>query len=127
MTDAKDETPDQGMRTRRSVLGDAYVDQAIATRSAFTGDFQDLLTRYAWGEVWTRPGLDRRTRCCITVAMLVALNRDEELALHVRAALDNGVSVEELKEVLLQSAVYAGIPAANAAFRVASDVLARRS
>ena len=127
MTDAKDEKLDQGMRTRRSVLGDAYVDQAIAKRSAFTGDFQDLLTRYAWGEVWTRPGLDRRTRCCITVAMLVALNRDEELALHMRAALDNGVSVEELKEVLLQSAVYAGIPAANAAFRVASDVLARRS
>jgi 4-carboxymuconolactone decarboxylase len=115
------------MRTRRGVLGDAYVDQAVAKRSAFTGDFQDLLTRYAWGEIWTRPGLDRRTRCCITVAMLVALNRDEELALHIRAALDNGVSVEELREVLLQSAVYAGIPAANAAFRVASDVLARRS
>jgi 4-carboxymuconolactone decarboxylase len=127
MTDAKDEQLEQGMRTRRGVLGDAYVDQAVAKRSAFTGDFQDLLTRYAWGEIWTRPGLDRRTRCCITVAMLVALNRDEELALHIRAALDNGVSVEELKEVLLQSAVYAGIPAANAAFRVASDVLARRS
>jgi 4-carboxymuconolactone decarboxylase len=127
MTDAKDEKLEQGMRIRRGVLGDAYVDQAVAKRSAFTGDFQDLLTRYAWGEIWTRPGLDRRTRCCITVAMLVALNRDEELALHIRAALDNGVSVEELKEVLLQSAVYAGIPAANAAFRVASDVLARRS
>jgi 4-carboxymuconolactone decarboxylase len=127
MTDAKDEKLEQGMRIRRGVLGDAYVDQAVAKRSAFTGDFQDLLTRYAWGEIWTRPGLDRRTRCCITVAMLVALNRDEELALHIRAALDNGVSVEELREVLLQSAVYAGIPAANAAFRVASDVLARRS
>jgi 4-carboxymuconolactone decarboxylase len=121
-----DEELDRGMKIRRTVLGDKYVDQAVARRTAFTADFQDLLTRYAWGEVWTRPGLDRRTRCCITVAMLVALNRDEELALHVRAALDNGVTAEELKEVLLQSAVYCGIPAANAAFRVAAEVLARR-
>jgi 3-oxoadipate enol-lactonase/4-carboxymuconolactone decarboxylase len=120
-----DEHLDRGMKIRRSVLGDKYVDQAIAKRTAFTADFQDLLTRYAWGDVWTRPGLDRRTRCCITVAMLVALNRDEELALHVRAALDNGVTADELKEVLLQSAVYCGIPAANAAFRVASEVLGR--
>jgi 4-carboxymuconolactone decarboxylase len=122
-----DEQLERGMKARRAVLGDAYVDQAQARRSAFTAEFQDLLTRYAWGEVWTRPGLDRRTRCCITVAMLVALNREEELALHVRAALDNGVTVEELKEVLLQSAVYCGIPAGNAAFRVASAELARRS
>ena len=120
-----DEQLDRGMKIRRSVLGDTYVDQAVAKRTAFTADFQDLLTRYAWGDVWTRPGLDRRTRCCITVAMLVALNRDEELALHVRAALDNGVTADELKEVLLQSAVYCGIPAANAAFRIASEVLAR--
>ena len=119
-----DEQLDRGMKIRRSVLGDKYVDQAVGKRTAFTADFQDLLTRYAWGDVWTRPGLDRRTRCCITVAMLVALNRDEELALHLRAALDNGVTVDELKEVLLQSAVYCGIPAANAAFRVASEVLA---
>jgi 4-carboxymuconolactone decarboxylase len=125
MTGERDERLDQGMKTRRSVLGDAYVDQAVAKRSAFTADFQDLLTRYAWGEIWTRPGLDRRTRSCITVAMLVALNREDELALHLRAALDNGVSVEELKEVLLQSAIYCGIPAANAAFRVASEVLGR--
>ena len=120
-----DEQLDRGMKIRRSVLGDKYVDQAVGKRTAFTADFQDLLTRYAWGDVWTRPGLDRRTRCCITVAMLVALNRDEELALHVRAALDNGVTADELKEVLLQSAVYCGIPAANAAFRVASEVLGR--
>ena len=121
-----DEQLDRGMKIRRSVLGDKYVDQALAKRTAFTADFQDLLTRYAWGDVWARPGLDRRTRCCITVAMLVALNRDEELALHVRAALDNGVTADELKEVLLQSAVYCGIPAANTAFRVASEVLGRR-
>jgi 4-carboxymuconolactone decarboxylase len=127
MSDARDDELQRGMRVRRSVLGDAYVDQAVTKRSSFTADFQDLLTRYAWGEVWTRPGLDRRTRCCITVAMLVALDREEELALHVRAALDNGVSADELKEVLLQSAVYCGIPAANTAFRVASDVLARRA
>ena len=120
-----DELLERGMKIRRSVLGDKYVDQAVAKRTEFTADFQDLLTRYAWGDVWTRPGLDRRMRCCITVALLVALNRDEELALHVRAALDNGVTAEELKEVLLQSAVYCGIPAANAAFRVASEVLAR--
>jgi len=121
-----DELLDRGMKIRRSVLGDKYVDQAVAKRTEFTADFQDLLTRYAWGDVWTRPGLDRRTRCCITVAMLVALNREEELALHVRAALDSGVTAEELKEVLLQSAIYCGIPAANAAFRVASEELARR-
>ena len=120
-----DELLDRGMKIRRSVLGDKYVDQAVAKRTEFTADFQDLLTRYAWGDVWTRPGLDRRTRCCITVAMLVALNREEELALHVRAALDSGVTAEELKEVLLQSAIYCGIPAANAAFRVASEVLGR--
>ena len=120
-----DELLERGTKVRRSVLGDEYVDQAVAKRSAFTADFQDLLTRYAWGEVWTRPGLDRRTRCCITVAMLVALNREEELALHVRAALDNGVTVEELKEVLLQSAIYCGIPAGNAAFRVAAKQIPR--
>lgn len=120
-----DELLDRGMKVRRKVLGDSYVDQAVAKRTAFTADFQDLLTRYAWGEVWTRPGLDQRTRCCITVAMLVALGREEELALHIRAALDNGVTVEELKEVLLQSAIYCGIPAANAAFRVASGIVAR--
>ena len=114
------------MRIRRKV-GDAHVDRAQAAVTPFTADFQDLLTRYAWGEIWTRPGLDLRTRSCITVAMLVALNRPEELALHVRGALNNGVTREELREVLLQSAVYCGVPAANAAFKVASELLALRT
>lgn len=113
-----------GMKVRRAVLGDAYVDRAEASRTPLTEEFQDLITRYAWGEIWTRPGLDRRTRSCITVAMLVALNRNEELALHLRAALTNGVTVDELKEILLQTAVYCGIPAANTAFGVAAKVLA---
>ena len=113
----------KGMKVRRKVLGDAHVDRAQASVTLFTEEFQDLLTRYAWGEVWTRPGLDLKTRSCITVAMLVALNRPEELALHVRGALNNGVTPEELKEVLLQSAVYCGIPAANSAFKVASELI----
>lgn len=121
MTD--DERYERGMAVRRAVLGDEHVDRAEARRSALTSDFQDYITRCAWGEIWTRPGLDRRTRSCITVAMLVALNRTEELAMHLRAALTNGVTVEELREVLLQTAVYCGVPAANTAFRVASEVL----
>ena len=118
-----DETYERGMAIRRAVLGDAHVDRAEARRSPLTSDFQDYITRCAWGEIWTRPGLDRRTRSCITVAMLVALNRTEELAMHLRAALTNGVTVDELNEVLLQTAVYCGVPAANTAFRVASEVL----
>jgi 4-carboxymuconolactone decarboxylase len=118
-----DDAYERGMAVRREVLGDEHVDRAEARRSPLTSDFQDYITRCAWGEVWTRPGLDRRTRSCITVAMLVALNRTEELAMHLRAALTNGVTVEELKEVLLQTAVYCGVPAANTAFRVASEVL----
>jgi len=121
MTD--DERYERGMAVRRAVLGDAHVDRAEARRSPLTSDFQDYITRCAWGEIWTRPGLDRRTRSCITVAMLVALNRTEELAMHLRAALTNGVTVDELREVLLQTAVYCGVPAANTAFRVASEVL----
>jgi 4-carboxymuconolactone decarboxylase len=113
-----------GMEVRRAVLGDAYVDRAEASRTPLTDEFQDLITRYAWGEIWTRPGLDRRTRSCITVAMLVALNRNEELALHLRAALTNGVTADELKEILLQTAIYCGVPAANTAFGVAAKVLA---
>jgi 4-carboxymuconolactone decarboxylase len=113
-----------GLQMRRAVLGDAYVDRAQASRTPLTDEFQDLITRYVWGEIWTRPGLDRRTRSCITVAMLVALNRNEELALHMRAAVTNGVTVDELKEILLQTAVYCGVPAANAAFGVAAKVLA---
>jgi 4-carboxymuconolactone decarboxylase len=116
----------RGMEVRRAVLGDAYVDQAEAGRTPLTDEFQDLITRYAWGEIWTRPGLDRRTRSCITVAMLVALNRNEELSLHMRAALRNGVTVDELKEILLQTAVYCGVPAANSAFGVAAKVLAEK-
>ena len=113
----------RGMKVRREVLGDEHVDRAQAKATSFTKDFQDLLTRYAWGEIWARPGLDRRTRSCITVAMTVALNRPEELALHLRGALRNGVTVEELREILLQTAVYCGVPAANTAFRVAEEVL----
>jgi 4-carboxymuconolactone decarboxylase len=118
-----DDRYEQGMAVRRAVLGDAHVDRAEAKRSPLTSDFQDYITRCAWGEIWTRPGLDRRTRSCITVAMLVALDRPEELAMHLRAALTNGVTADELKEVLLQTAVYCGVPAANTAFRIASEVL----
>lgn len=114
---------DQGMTTRREVLGDAYVDRATADADAFTADFQEYITRSAWGSVWSRPGLDRRTRSCITVAMLAAQGSEHELAMHVRAALRNGVSVEEIKEILLQVAVYAGVPRANRAFSVARDAL----
>jgi 4-carboxymuconolactone decarboxylase len=114
---------DEGMRVRREVLGDAHVDQAVERTTDFTRDFQDLITRYAWGEIWARPGLDRKTRSCITLTALVALGRDEELAMHVRAALRNGLTADEIKEVLLQSAVYCGVPAANAAFAVAQRVL----
>jgi len=112
------------MAVRREVLGDAHVDRASAAADDFTADFQDLITRYAWGEIWTRPGLDRRTRSCITLAMLATLHCDDELAMHVRAALRNGVTPEEIKEVLLQVAIYAGVPAANRAFEVAGRALA---
>jgi 4-carboxymuconolactone decarboxylase len=112
------------MAVRREVLGDAHVDRASAAADDFTADFQDLITRYAWGEIWTRPGLDRRTRSCITLAMLATLRCDDELAMHVRAALRNGLTPEEIKEVLLQVAIYAGVPAANRAFEVARRTLA---
>ena len=118
-----DERRERGMKIRREVLGDAYVDRAQSTATPLTKDFQDLMTRYAWGDIWALPGLDRKTRSCITVAMTVALNRPDELALHLRGALRNGVKAEELREVLLQTAVYCGIPAAHTAFRVAQEVL----
>ena len=118
-----DDAYDRGMAVRREVLGDAHVDRAQAATTPLTEDFQAFITRYAWGGVWTRPGLDRRTRSCITIAMLVALGRTEELAMHVRGALRSGVTEEELREVLLQTAVYCGVPAANAAFRVAQEAL----
>ena len=120
MTDPKYE---RGMEVRREVLGDEHVDAAVARMTDFTADFQDLITRYAWGEIWTRPGLDRRTRSCMTLIALVALNRMDELGMHVRAARRNGLTREEIKEVLLHSAIYCGVPAANAAFAVAQQVL----
>ncbi|WP_253838577.1 4-carboxymuconolactone decarboxylase [Actinokineospora globicatena] len=111
------------MRVRREVLGDAHVDAAIAKTTPFTEAFQDLITRYAWGEIWTRPGLDRRTRSAITLMALVARGHHDELAMHVRAALGNGLTRDEIGEVLLQSAIYCGVPAANSAFAVAQRVL----
>ncbi|GLZ12804.1 4-carboxymuconolactone decarboxylase [Actinomadura sp. NBRC 104425] len=113
-----------GMKVRREVLGDAHVDRAVSRTTGFTEDFQDLITRYAWGEIWTRPGLDRRTRSCITLTALVARGHLDELGMHVRAALRNGLTQDEIKEVLLQSAIYCGVPAANSAFAVAQRVLA---
>ncbi|GAA4616240.1 hypothetical protein GCM10023195_72080 [Actinoallomurus liliacearum] len=113
----------EGMRVRREVLGDAHVDRAQARTTDFAADFQDFITRYAWGEIWTRPGLDRRTRSCVTLTALVARGHLDELAMHVRAALRNGLTTDEIKEVLLQTAVYCGVPAANAAFAVAQRVL----
>jgi 4-carboxymuconolactone decarboxylase len=118
------ESYDSGMRVRREVLGDNHVDRAIERTTEFTAAFQDFITRYAWGEIWTRPGLDRKTRSCITLTALVALGHLEELKLHVRAALRNGLTQDEIKEVLLQSAIYCGVPAANAAFAAAQSVLA---
>jgi 4-carboxymuconolactone decarboxylase len=114
---------DDGMAVRREVLGDAYVDRAIAGTTPFTAAFQDLITRYAWGDVWGRDGLDRRTRSCVTLALLTALRAHDELAMHVRAARRNGLTPDEIGEVLLHTAVYAGVPAANSAFAVAQRVL----
>ncbi len=113
---------EQGMKVRREVLGDAHVDRSLQNRDTFNEEFQDLITRYAWGEIWSRPGLPRQTRSLITLAMMVALNRGEEFRMHVRAALSNGVTREEIKEVLLQAAIYCGVPAANSAFHAAEEV-----
>jgi len=115
---------DAGMRVRREVLGDAHVDRAVAATTPFTAPFQEFITEVAWGNVWQRPGLDRKARSCVTLAVLTALGCEAELALHVRAALRNGLSREEIGEVLLHTAVYAGVPAANRAFAVAQRVLA---
>ena len=112
-----------GMQTRRDVLGDAHVERAIARTTEFTADFQDLITRVAWGEIWTRPGLDQVTRRLLTMAMLIALNREEEFRMHVRAALAHGMDAAMLKEMILQSALYCGIPAANGAFAAAAAIL----
>jgi 4-carboxymuconolactone decarboxylase len=113
---------EQGMKIRRAVLGDEYVDRSVAATTDFNRDFQDFITRNAWGEIWTRPGLPRHTRSLLTLAMMVALNRGEEFRLHVKAAFNNGVTRDEIKEVLLQSAIYCGVPAANSAFHIAADV-----
>src|SRR5438128_7979530 len=114
---------EKGMVVRRQVLGEAHVDRSLTRRSAFNEEFQDLITRYAWGEIWTRPGLDRRTRSCMTLIALVALGRFDELPMHVRAGLRNGLTRTEVKEVLLHSAIYCGVPAANTAFHVAERTL----
>ncbi len=118
---------DDGMKIRREVLGNAHVDRARSEQTDFNAEFQDLITRYAWGEIWARPGLERKTRSLITIGMMVALNRPDELRLHLRAALDNAVSRDELREVLLHSAIYCGVPAANSAFHIAAEVLAERN
>lgn len=118
-----DPVHDAGMAVRREVLGDAHVDRAIERTTDFSAPFQDFITRYAWGGVWTRDGLDRRTRSAVTLAALTSLGRENEIAMHVRAALRNGLTREEIAEVLLHTSVYAGVPAANAAFAIAQEVL----
>jgi 4-carboxymuconolactone decarboxylase len=118
-----DELRERGMSVRREVLGDAHVEAAIEKTTPLTADFQDLITRYAWGEIWSRDGLDRRMRSAITLTALIALGRDQELELHLGAALRNGLSRDEIKEIVLQSAIYCGVPAANAAFALAQRVL----
>ena len=115
---------ENGMAVRRAVLGDKHVDRAQANLNEFNEDFQNLITRYAWGEIWTRPGLPRHTRSLMTICMMVALNREEELKLHLRAASNNGVTREQIKEALLQAAIYCGVPAANSAFALAQQVFA---
>ncbi len=114
----------KGMKVRKQVLGKAHVERAEARKNTFNQDFQDLITRYAWGEIWTRPGLTRKTRSLITIAMMVALNRTEELRLHLRASANTGASRDDIREVLLQAAIYCGVPAANHAFHVAEEVFA---
>lgn len=118
-----DSTYDRGLHIRRTVLGNAYVDKALHNANDFNGDFQQLITKYAWGEIWSRPGLGKRERSLITIAMLIAVNRMPEFQMHVRAALNNGVTIDEIKEVIMQSAVYCGVPAANEAFHSALEIL----
>jgi 4-carboxymuconolactone decarboxylase len=115
---------DKGMAVRREVLGNAHVERTLSNKTDFNGEFQDLITRYAWGEIWTRPGLPRHTRSLATLAMLVALDRGDELRLHLRASANNGVTRDEIKELLMQCAIYCGVPAANSAFHLAQEVFA---
>ena len=117
---------EQGMKTRRAVLGDAHMDATLKNRNEFTEAFQDFITRYAWGEIWSRPGLPRETRSMLTLAMMVTQNRPDELRMHLRAALNIGVTREQIKEVLLQSAIYCGLPAANSAFHIAMEVFTEK-
>jgi 4-carboxymuconolactone decarboxylase len=118
----ENERYEAGLKVRREVLGDAHVDRSLANRNALTEEFQALITRYAWGEIWTREGLPRHTRSLLTIGLMVALNRGEELALHLRAAKNNGVTRDEIKEVLMQTAIYCGVPAANSAFHLADRI-----
>jgi 4-carboxymuconolactone decarboxylase len=118
----EDERYERGLDVRREVLGEAHVARSLENRTELTTEFQDFITRYAWGEIWTRPGLPRHTRSLLTISMLVALNRGEELGLHLRAAKNNGVSRDEIKEVLMQTAIYCGVPAANSAFHLAQKI-----
>jgi 4-carboxymuconolactone decarboxylase len=122
----KSETYVSGMKVRRSVLGDAHVDRTTAAITDFNRDFQDFITRYAWGEIWTRPGLDRKTRSCMVLTATIALGKWDEFRLHMRGAFNNGLTDDEIKEVIMQAAVYCGVPAANHAFREAAAVLAER-
>ncbi|HWL60608.1 MAG TPA: 4-carboxymuconolactone decarboxylase [Microbacteriaceae bacterium] len=125
MTNLSDDARrEQGFAVRREVLSDEHVDRAIAGTTDFTRDFQDFITRTAWGDVWSRPGLERRGRSIAVLSVLIALGHHEELAMHVKAALRNGLTPEEIKEVILQSAIYAGVPAANTAFKIANEILA---
>ncbi len=123
MTEDK-ERYDKGMKVRRAVLGDAHVDRSLERRTPFNEEFQDLITRYAWGEIWTRPGLPRRERSLIVLALMIALNQADEFKMHVRAAFNNGLTRDDIKEVIMQCAIYAGVPAANSAFHQAEEVFA---
>jgi len=118
------DTFEAGMKVRREVLGNKHVDSAEGKKDSFTEEFQEMITRYAWGEIWTRPGLERKTRSCITLAMMIALNREDEFKLHIKAGLNNGLSKDEIKEVILQTAIYTGVPAANSAYHWAQEVFA---
>ena len=119
------ERHDKGMTVRRAVLGDAHVDRSLKRLSPFNQEFQDMITRYAWGEIWTRPGLPRHTRSLLTLALMIALHHHDEFKMHVRAAFNNGVTRDEIKEVILQCAIYAGVPSANSAFAMAEEVFAQ--
>jgi 4-carboxymuconolactone decarboxylase len=120
----EDERYEAGLKVRREVLGDAHVDRSLANRTDLTIEFQNMITRHAWGDIWTRPGLTRHTRSIATIAMMVATNRSEELALHLRAAKNNDVTRDEIKEILMQTAIYCGVPAANSAFHLAQKIFA---